>query len=57
MHDMKAEFWEQTFADLVERWKKCEKSNGKYFEGTHIQVEPEDFGDSDSESSEDSQDD
>ncbi len=34
-------FYEQIFADLVTRWKKCIARNGDYFEGTHISVPPE----------------
>ena len=45
-----ADFYEQIFADLVTRWKKCIALNGDYFEGTHVSVPPEQLDDSGSSS-------
>lgn len=49
------EFYEQVFADMVTRWKKCIAMEGGYFEGTHVAVPPEALDDS-GESSDSSQD-
>lgn len=46
------EFYEQVFADMVTRWKKCIAMGGGYFEGTHVAVPPEDLGDSSDSSQE-----
>ncbi len=43
------DFYEQIFADLVTRWKKCISADGDYFEGAHVSVPPEHLGDTDSE--------
>ena len=50
------DFYEQIFADLVTRWKKCIAMGGAYFEGTHVAVPPENV-DEDGSSSDSSQDD
>ncbi len=49
------DFYEQVFADLVTRWKKCIAMEGGYFEGTHVSVPPEvvEEGQTSSDSSED----
>ncbi len=52
MCSFKQPFFENLFVDLVTCWKKCIAADGDYFEGEHIHVESEDFG-QDSESSSD----
>ncbi len=53
LNSFDTDFFEETIADLVTRWKKCVAVDGDYFEGEHIQVDLEDFGeDSDTDSEE-----
>ncbi len=44
------EFYTQCFSDLVKRWKMCVAVGGDYFEGTHVAVPPEDFGEGETSS-------
>ncbi len=48
------QFFEQTFANLITRWKKCVASDGDCFEGEHIHIEPEMFDQEEQEDSSDS---
>ena len=48
-----ADFYEQAIADLVTRWKKCCAVDGDYFEGRHINVDPEEVSSSEESSDDD----